>query len=77
VSFRVTPDVTRETGAGSSLNASYTFRLKFAYAQWSLDEHAGKGSWARFGQQPTPWIGFMDDVYRYRFQGQGFEERDG
>jgi hypothetical protein len=77
ISFRVTPDVVRETGVGSSLNGSYTFRLKYAYAQWALDDHVSKGSWARFGQQPTPWVGFMDEIYRYRFQGQAFEERDG
>lgn len=77
ISFRVTPDVTRETGVASTLSGSYVFRLKFAYAQWGLDERLGKGSWARFGQQPTPWLGFMDEIYRYRFQGQEFEERDG
>ena len=77
VSFRVTPDVTRQVDVASSLNGNYVFRLKFAYAQWNLDDRVGKGSWARFGQQPTPWLGFMDEVYRYRFQGQEFEERDG
>ena len=37
IAFRVTPDITRETGVGSSLNGSYTFLLKYAYAQWNLD----------------------------------------
>jgi hypothetical protein len=77
IAFRVTPDIVRETGVGSSLNGSYVFRLKYAYAQWNLDNHLGTGSWVRFGQQPTPWVGFVDDVYRYRFQGQTFEEREG
>jgi hypothetical protein len=77
VSFRVTPDVTRETGAGSSLNGSYTFRLKYAFAQWNLDDYMTKGSWARFGQQQTPWVDFMEGIYRYRFQGTIFEEREG
>jgi hypothetical protein len=77
ISFRVTPDITRETGVGSSLNGSYTFRLKYAYAQWSLEDHLGKGTYARFGMQPTPWIEFYDAVYRYRFQGPGFEDREG
>lgn len=77
ISFRVTPDIVRETGVGSSLNGSYVFRLKYAYAQWNLDDHLGKGSWVRFGQQPTPWVAFIDEIYRYRFQGQAFEERDG
>jgi len=77
ISFRVTPDITRETGVGSSLNGSYTFRLKYAFAQWSLEDHLGKGTHARFGMQPTPWIEFYDAVYRYRFQGPGFEDREG
>ena len=38
ISFRVTPDIARETGTGSSLNGSYTFRLKYAYAQLNLDD---------------------------------------
>jgi hypothetical protein len=77
ISFRITPDIARETGVGSSLNGSYTFRLKFAYAQWHLDDHVSKGSFARFGMQPTPWVEFIDSVYRYRFQGPTFEDREG
>jgi hypothetical protein len=77
ISFRVTPDVARESGVGSSLNGSYTFRLKYAFAQWSFEDHLGKGAFARFGMQPTPWIEFFDSVYRYRFQGPGFEDREG
>src|SRR5687768_14274043 len=38
VAFRITPDITRETGVGSSLSGSYTFRLKYAYAQFNLDD---------------------------------------
>src|SRR5687768_3197262 len=30
VAFRVTPDIVRETGSGSALNGSLTFRLKYA-----------------------------------------------
>src|SRR4051794_21527294 len=52
IAFRITPDIVRETGVGSSLNGSYTFRLKFAYAQWNLDEVLHQGSFARFGMQP-------------------------
>jgi hypothetical protein len=77
VSFRVTPDITRETGVGSSLSGSYTFRLKYAYAQFNLDDFLTDGSYARLGMQPTPWIGFIDEVYRYRFQGPLFEDREG
>ncbi len=77
IAFRLTTDVTRETGTGSTLNGSYTVRLKFAYGQWNLDDWLGKDAYARLGIQPTPWIYYMDDIYRYRFQGQEFEERDG
>lgn len=77
IAFRITPDIARETGVGSSLSGSYTFRLKFAYAQWNLDDLLAKGSSARFGMQPTPWVEFIDSVYRYRFQGPTFEDREG
>src|SRR5262245_18069699 len=30
VSFRITPDTVRETGSGSSLNGSLTYRIKYA-----------------------------------------------
>jgi hypothetical protein len=77
VAFRVTPDIARETGTGSSLSGSYTFRLKYAYAQFNLDDWLGRGTHARFGMQPTPWIDFIDSVYRYRFQGPTLEDREG
>jgi hypothetical protein len=77
VAFRITPDITRETGAGSSLNGSYTFRIKYAFAQFNLDDWLPRGSWVRLGIQQTPWVEFMEGVYRYRFQGQVFPEREG
>ena len=77
ISFRVTPEVRRETGVGSSLNGSYVFRLKQAWLQWNLDDHVSPGSYARFGMQPNPWFEFYEPVYRYRFQGTIFEEREG
>jgi hypothetical protein len=80
IAFRITPDITRETGTGSSLNGSYTFRLKYAYAQFNLDDwlNPGRtGTWARLGMQQTPWVDFMETVYRYRFQGTIFEDREG
>jgi hypothetical protein len=78
ISFRLTTDVTRETGTGSALNGSYTLRLKFAYLQWNLDDALrSKDTYVRLGIQPTPWLVHMDEIYRYRFQGQEFEERDG
>jgi hypothetical protein len=79
IAFRITPDITRETGT-SSLNGSYTFRLKYAYAQFNLDDRMNPGrtgSWIRLGMQQTPWVDFMEGVYRYRFQGNIFEDREG
>lgn len=77
IAFRVTPEVTRETGNGSSLNGSYTTRLKFAYAQLNLDEWTTKGSWIRLGMIPTPYNEYVEGIYRYRFQGALFPDREG
>jgi hypothetical protein len=77
IAFRITPDITRESGGGSSLSGSLTFRLKYAYAQFNLDEWTTPGTWVRLGMQQTPWIDFMETVYRYRFQGTVFEDREG
>lgn len=72
IAFRVTPDIARETAGGSQ-----QFRLKYAYAQLNLDEWLTKGSFARFGMQQTPYLDATEGVYRYRFQGTGFAEREG
>ena len=77
IAFRVTPDVVRETGVGSSSNGSLTYRLKYAYGQFNMDDWMARGSWARFGMQPTAFFEFIEGIYRYRFQGTIFEERDG
>ena len=77
LAFRVTPDVAREAGTGSSLNGSLDFRLKYAYAQLNLDEWMTKGSFVRFGMQQTPYLDHFEQVYRYRFQGTAFAEREG
>jgi hypothetical protein len=77
VAFRFTPDVSRETGTGSSLNGSLTFRVKYAFAQVNLDDWMPKGAWARLGIQQTPWVDFYEGIYRYRFQGTTFTEREG
>lgn len=77
VAFRITPDIARETGTGSTLNGSLTFRIKYAYAQFNLDEWTTAGTWARFGIQQTPWVDFEEGIYRYRFQGTVFSEREG
>jgi hypothetical protein len=77
IAFRITPDIVRESGSGSSLNGSLTFRLKYAYAQFNLDDWMQRGSWVRLGMQQTPWIDFDETVYRYRFQGPVFADREG
>jgi hypothetical protein len=77
VQFRITPDIARETTPGSALLGSYTYRLKYAYAQFNLDDWMARGTWTRFGMQQTPWVDFMETVYRYRFQGTIFEDREG
>jgi hypothetical protein len=75
--FRITPDIVRENGVGSSITGSLTFRLKYAYAQVNFDDWMTHGSWVRLGIQQTPWIDFQESIYRYRFQGTVFAEREG
>jgi hypothetical protein len=77
VAFRITPDISRETGAGSSLNGSLVFRIKYAFAQINLDDWMTAGSWTRLGIQQTPWVDYEENIYRYRFQGTVFSEREG
>lgn len=77
VAFRITPDVSRETGTGSSLNGSLTFRIKYAFAQFNLDDWMPKGTWVRLGVQQTPFIDYVEGIYRYRFQGTVLIEREG
>jgi hypothetical protein len=75
--FRVTPDVVRETGQGSSLAGSETYRLKYGYVQINLDDWLWRGSYGRAGMIQTPYVDFEESVYRYRFQGQVFAEKEG
>src|SRR5207302_5536122 len=83
VSFRITPDVTRESGllalgsGGSVSNDSLVFRIKYAFGQVNLDDWMTKGSWVRFGIQQTPLLDYEEGIYRYRFQGTTFTEREG
>ena len=77
VAFRVTPDVFRETNTASAANGSLVFRVKYAFAQLNLDDWMSKGSWIRLGVQQTPYLDFMEGIYRYRFQGTMFPEREG
>ncbi len=75
IAFRVTPDIARETGSGSAIDGSYSFRLKYAFAEYKLDDWMPRGSWLRFGLQQTPYLDFMEHIYRYRFQGTMSAER--
>jgi hypothetical protein len=77
MAFRITPDISRETGTGPSLAGSQLFRLKYAFLQINLDDWMPKGSWIRFGVQQTPLVDYQEGIYRYRFQGTIFPERSG
>jgi hypothetical protein len=77
ITFRITPEAARESGAGSSLSGSQTFRLKYAFAQLNLEEWLAKGAWLRVGMQQTPLIDYEEQIYRYRFQGPTFADREG
>ena len=79
IQFRITPDIRPETGSGSSLSGSLSFRLKYGYAQFDLSEWTSgwTNTWVRGGIQQTPFIDAEEPVYRYRFQGTLFAERDG
>jgi hypothetical protein len=81
ISYRLTPDITRESSLltlapGSTVaNDSLVFRIKYAYGQFNLDEWTTAGTWVRFGIHQTPWVDFEEGIYRYRFQGTVFAER--
>jgi hypothetical protein len=78
VAFRITPDITRQSGivtGGNVTSDSLVFRIKYAYAQFNLDDWMTRGTWVRFGIQQTPWVDFDEGIYRYRFQGTTFVER--
>jgi hypothetical protein len=83
IAFRITPDITRETensSAATSIAGNYVFRLKYGFVQFNLDDYMNPGrtgSWVRLGVQQTPWVDYMEGIYRYRFQGTIFEEREG
>src|SRR5580765_6100730 len=83
VAFRITPDVVRQSGllslgSGSSIsNDSLVFRIKYAFAQINLDDWMTRGSWVRLGIQQTPLLDYEEGIYRYRFQGTTFTEREG
>jgi len=84
VSFRITPDVVRVgpvSVGGANVNVpgvsgTLTYRLKYGYGQVNFDDVL-KGWWARIGQQQTPIIDYLEGIYRYRFQGTVFVDREG
>jgi len=77
VSFRITPDVRRLSGSGGSLDGSLVFRLKYGYAQFNVEQWLSPGAEVRMGIIPTPLISAQENIYRYRFQGTLYVERDG
>jgi hypothetical protein len=77
IAFRITPDVTRASLPGTSLDGSIAYRLKYAFMQINLDDWMPKGTWVRVGMQQTPFIDSIEGIYRYRFQGTTFAEREG
>jgi len=77
LAFRITPDITRETFVGPAVSGSLVYRIKYAFVQYNLDDWMTKGSYVRFGIQQTPYIDMIEGIYRYRFQGTVFTEREG
>src|SRR5262245_60483635 len=83
VAFRITPDVVRQSGLitlvppSTITNDSLVFRIKYAYMQFNLDDWMTRGSWVRFGIHQTPFLDYTEGIYRYRFQGTTFTEREG
>lgn len=81
LTFRVTPDVYRDIGSpaavklsndsgiGSTPNGSLSFRLKYAYAEFTkfFGDGAFKDDNLRFGQQTNPLIDWEEGLYDYRF----------
>ena len=75
--FRITPDITTRYRRRRTLTGNLVFRIKYAYAQFNLDDWTDwKGSWVRLGIQQTPYVDYDEGIYRYRFQGNIFEERE-
>ncbi len=77
IAFRISPDVVRASAPGTSLDGALSYRLKYAYMQINLDDWLPKGSWVKLGMQQTPFIDSIEGIYRYRFQGTVFYEREG
>jgi hypothetical protein len=76
LSYRLTADAARENGTGASLAGSLELRIKYAFLQYGLGPRLGPDAWVRFGVQHTPFIDAVETIYRYRFEGTLFTERD-
>ena len=75
--YRVTTDLVRNTDTTGALAGSYVVRVKYAFAQFNMDDWLEKGSWIRLGQQQTPYIDYAEGIYRYRFQYPTMVDKDG
>ena len=62
---------------GSSLNGSLTFRLKYGYAQLNLDDWMTQGIVGAARYSADALVDYEESIYRYRFQGTIFTEREG
>lgn len=70
ITFRITPDIVRQSE--TNVAGSLMFRLKYAYFNVALPHNMS----LRAGMQQTPFVDGQESVYRYRFQGLSFSERD-
>jgi hypothetical protein len=81
IQFRITPDVVRVGQVGGvdvpGLSGTLGYRLKYAYGQLNFSDFTTKGSWMRLGMQQTPYVDFEESIYRYRFAGPIFVDREG
>ncbi len=91
IAFRITPDVVRVGQVNVNgvladvpgLTGTLTYRLKYAYGQFNFSGFGGhgewiaQGDWIRLGLQQTPIVDYEEQIYRYRYQGTIFIEREG
>ncbi len=66
ISLRITPDITRVSAPGASLDGNLALRLKYGYAQF---DEVVPGVMVRAALQPTPIVDFTDAVWAYRVLG--------
>lgn len=71
ISLRITPDLVASSGSGGKIDGSLLLRLKYAYVTF---DDALPGVSVRGLMQPTPYIGFSDDIWGYRVLGPNLLE---